>query len=206
MLLGLLVFPSKLVALAGVGMVFSLFLLFVARPAAVFISLSPWKMALRDKVMVSWVGLRGAVPIVLATFPLIAGIPQAEIIFNVVFFIVITSALLHGTSIPFVARRLGVSDPMEYTPRLAMSLGDGCAPGNDLIELIVQPESRPVGKQIVDIGLPSGTLIIMIEKKGNRFVPCGSTVLEEGDHLLILTNPSQSDQVRSMFCSKQSIP
>ena len=204
--LGLLVFPSKLVALAGVGMVFSLFLLFVARPAAVFISLSPWKMALRDKVMVSWVGLRGAVPIVLATFPLIAGIPQAEIIFNVVFFIVITSALLHGTSIPFVARRLGVSDPMEYTPRLAMSLGDGCAPGNDLIELIVQPESRPVGKQIVDIGLPSGTLIIMIEKKGNRFVPCGSTVLEEGDHLLILTNPSQSDQVRSMFCFKQSIP
>jgi cell volume regulation protein A len=196
--LGLLVFPSHLVAIAGVGILFSLFLLFVARPVAVFLSLAPWKMALREKVMVSWVGLRGAVPIVLATFPLIAGIPQAGTIFNVVFFIVITSALLHGTSIPFVARKLGVSAPMEETPRLATSLGDGCESGNDLIELTVPPEAAIIGKQIVDIGLPSGTLIIMIEKGKTRFVPCGSTILEQGDRLLILTNQPQSDQVRSI--------
>lgn len=202
--LGLLVFPSQLVAIAGVGILFSLFLIFIARPVAVFISLSPWKMALRDKVMVSWVGLRGAVPIVLATFPLIAGIQQAEIIFNVVFFIVVTSALLHGTSIPFVARHLGVSAPMQETSRLAMSLGDGDESGNDLIELTISGQAGVVGKQIVDIGLPPGTLIIMIEKGGNRYVPCGSTVLEEGDHLLILTNQLQSDKVRSMFISERS--
>lgn len=85
-----------------------------------------------------------------------------------------------------------------------MSLGDGCTSGNDLIELTVPIQSRVAGKQIVDIGLPSGTLIIMIEKGGNRFVPCGSTVLEGGDHLLVLTNQPQSDQVRSIFISEPS--
>jgi len=202
--LGLLVFPSHLIPVIGSGILLSLFLIFVARPVTVFLTLSPWKMALRDKVMVSWVGLRGAAPIVLATFPLLAGIPQAETIFNLVFFLVITSALLHGTSIPFVASHLGVSDPLPELPRLSMSLGDGCTSGNDLIELTVPIQSRVAGKQIVDIGLPSGTLIIMIEKGGNRFVPCGSTVLEGGDHLLVLTNQPQSDQVRSIFISEPS--
>ncbi len=200
--LGLLVFPSHLIAIIGSGMIVSMFLIFVARPAAVFLTLCPWKMALGEKVMLSWVGLRGAVPIVLATFPLLAGIPQAETIFNLVFFIVITSALLHGTSIPFVARHLGVSASMQVTPRLAMDLGDGCTPGSDLIELTVPLETWVAGKQIVDISLPPGTLIIMIEKRGERFVPCGSTILEEGDHLLILTRISQSDQVRSLFTSE----
>ncbi len=203
--LGLLVFPSHLIAVIGSGMLISLFLIFVARPVTVFLTLSPWKMALRDKIMISWVGLRGAAPIVLATFPLLAGIPQAETIFNLVFFIVITSALLHGTSIPFVARHLGVSAPLQETPRLAMSLGNGCTPGNDLIELTVPPRAGAVGKQIVDFGLPPGTLIIMVEKGGARFVPCGSTVLEEGDHLLILTDPSQSDKVRSIFSPGSSM-
>ncbi len=202
--LGLLVFPSHLIPVISSGILLSLFLIFVARPVTVFLTLSPWKIALRDKVMVSWVGLRGAAPIVLATFPLLAGIPQAETIFNLVFFLVITSALLHGTSIPFVASHLGVSDPLPELPRLSMSLGDGCTSGNDLIELTVPIQSRVAGKQIVDIGLPSGTLIIMIEKGGNRFVPCGSTVLEGGDHLLVLTNQPQSDQVRSIFISEPS--
>jgi len=202
--LGLLVFPSHLLPVIGSGILLSLFLIFVARPVTVFLTLSPWKMAIRDKVMVSWVGLRGAAPIVLATFPLLAGIPQAETIFNLVFFLVITSALLHGTSIPFVARHLGVSDPLPETPRLSMSLGDGCTSGNDMIELTVPMQSRVVGNQIVDIGLPPGTLIIMIEKGGNRFVPCGSTVLEGGDHLLVLTNQPQSNQVRSIFISEPS--
>lgn len=202
--LGLLVFPSHVIAVLGSGMLISFFLIFVARPLTVFLTLSPWKMALRDKIMVSWVGLRGAAPIVLATFPLLAGIPQAETIFNLVFFIVITSAILHGTSIPFVARHLGVSAPMQETPRLAMSLETGNTPGDDLFELTVSPKAGVVGRQIVDIGLPPGTLIIMIQKGENRFVPSGSTVLEEGDHLLILTNQTLSDQVRSMFVSEPS--
>lgn len=204
--LGLLVFPSHLIPVIGSGILISLFLIFVARPVTVFLTLTPWKMSFQDKVMISWVGLRGAAPIVLATFPLLAGIPQAETIFNLVFFIVIISALLHGTSIPFVARHLGVAAPLQETPRLAMSLGNGCTSGNNLIELTVPQGAGIVGKQIVDIGLPPGTLIIMIERGENRFVPCGSTVLEEGDHLLILTDQQQSNKVRSMFSSEPSAP
>ena len=203
--LGLLVFPSHLLSVVGSGILTSLFLIFVARPVSVFITTSPWQMDLRDKVMVSWVGLRGAAPIVLATFPLLAGIPQADTIFNLVFFIVITSSLLHGTSIPYVARWLGVSAPIQDPPRLAMSLGDGCKSGNDLIELTLPPEAEVMGKQIVDIGLPPGTLIIMIEKGSDRFVPCGSTILEEGDHLLILTNQIQAEQARLVLSSVKHI-
>ncbi len=203
--LGLLVFPSHLLSVVGSGILISLFLIFVARPVSVFITTSPWQMDLRDKVMVSWVGLRGAAPIVLATFPLLAGIPQADTIFNLVFFIVITSSLLHGTSIPYVARWLGVSAPIQDPPRLAMSLGDGCKSGNDLIELTLPPEAEVMGKQIVDIGLPPGTLIIMIEKGSDRFVPCGSTILEEGDHLLILTNQIQAEQARLVLSSVKHI-
>ncbi len=199
--LGLLVYPSNLVPIAGIGILFSLFLILVARPFAVFISLAPWRLGLRYKVMVSWVGLRGAVPIVLATFPLVAGIPQADIIFNIVFFIVLTSALLHGTSIPFVARKLGVAAPLKDDRALERSL-DNSVGETELIELSVPPDAKVVGMQIVDLGLPPGTLIIMMEKGEKRFVPSGSTIVGQGDLLLILTNRALADQVRSLFSSK----
>ena len=106
--LGLLVFPSHLLLVAGAGLLVTLFLTFVARPVSVFASLTPARMGLRERAFISWVGLRGAVPIVLATFPLLAGVPRAEEIFDIVFFTVLASVLLQGTTIPFVAHRLGV--------------------------------------------------------------------------------------------------
>jgi potassium/hydrogen antiporter len=109
--LGLQVFPSRIVPVIGVGLVLSIFLMVVARPASVFLTLLPAEFTLKEKLLISWVGLRGAVPIILATFPLIAGIPKAEMIFNLVFFIVLTSILLQGTSLPIVARWLGLSAP-----------------------------------------------------------------------------------------------
>lgn len=109
--LGLQVFPSRIVPVIGIGLVLSIFLMVVARPASVFLTLLPADFTLKEKLLISWVGLRGAVPIILATFPLIAGIPKAEMIFNLVFFIVLTSILLQGTSLPIVARWLGLSAP-----------------------------------------------------------------------------------------------
>ena len=106
--LGLLVFPSRLIPIALVGLLISAFLMFIARPLSVFLLLGLSKMSNGEKAMVSWVGLRGAVPIVLATTPLLAGLPNAETIFNVVFFIVLTSVLLQGSSITFAAKLLGV--------------------------------------------------------------------------------------------------
>ena len=103
LVLGLLVFPSQLISVTGTGLLISLALVFVARPLSVFISLAFLRSSLREKLLVSWVGLRGAVPIILATFPLLANVPQARMMFNLVFFVVLTSTLIQGPSIPFVA-------------------------------------------------------------------------------------------------------
>ena len=107
--LGLQVFPSHILPVVATGIVLSLFLMLIARPAAVFLTLLPTGLSLREQALIAWVGLRGAVPIILATFPLTAGLAQAETIFNLVFFIVLTSVLLQGASLPLVARWLGLS-------------------------------------------------------------------------------------------------
>ena len=107
--LGLLVFPSQIVPVIGVGILISFFLILVARPLAVFLCLSPFKVELKDKVFISWVGIKGAVPIIFATYPIVAGISGANMIFNIVFFITLTSALIQGSTIHVLAERLGLS-------------------------------------------------------------------------------------------------
>ncbi len=120
--LGLQVFPSNIFPIIGVGVILSLFLMFVARPVSVFATLMLTNLTAKEKLFVSWVGLRGAAPIVLATFPIIAGVPKADMIFNLVFFIVLTSVLLQGTSLTLVARWLGLSVPLTSTPRQKSSI------------------------------------------------------------------------------------
>jgi potassium/hydrogen antiporter len=115
--LGLLVFPSQLLPVAALSLALSLVLILVARPLAVFLTLIFSRMPLNEKSLISWVGLKGAVPIVLATFPLIEGVPQADLIFNIVFFVVLTSVLIQGTTIPLVARLLRVEErPQTAVP------------------------------------------------------------------------------------------
>src|SRR5213080_2715461 len=111
LILGLLVFPSRLPAVFVSGLLITGVAIFIARPVSVLITLLPVKMSLQEKLLVSWVGLRGAVPIVLATFPLLAGLPRASLLFDLVFFVVFASVLLQGTSVPFTARWLGVITP-----------------------------------------------------------------------------------------------
>jgi cell volume regulation protein A len=106
--LGLLVFPSHLVPVVGTGLLIAGCLIFVARPVSVFLCLAMSRWSVRERAFISWVGLRGAVPVILATYPLLAGVERAEFIFNAVFFVVLTSSVLQGTTLPFVARRLGV--------------------------------------------------------------------------------------------------
>src|SRR5690606_6081283 len=107
--LGLLVFPPQILPVIGVGAIISLFLIFVARPVAVFLSLMFFKFKLSEKLYISWVGLRGAVPIVFATYPLLAGVENSNMIFHVVFFIVLSSVAIQATTLPHVARLLHLS-------------------------------------------------------------------------------------------------
>ena len=144
-------------------------------------------------------GLRGAVPLLLAPYPLVAGVPDAALIFNIVFFIVLISALVHGTSIPTVARWLGLAAPLEEKRKLSLEFEVDPNTPSELIELTIPPEAPAVGKQVVDLGLPEGALIILMQKESERFVPCGSTVIEAGDTLLLLTTEDLVQTVRARF-------
>lgn len=129
--LGLLVFPSQVIPVAGIGLLISLFLILIARPVSVFVALIPFKMELRRRVYISWVGLRGAVPIVFATYPLIAGIEKAGMIFNIVFFISVTSVLIQGTTPGIVAKWLGVALPEKEQKESQQNSDAGCSSKKD---------------------------------------------------------------------------
>lgn len=195
--LGLLVFPSHLLPIVGLGLLASLFLMLVARPVSVLATLAFSGMRLNEKLMVSWVGLRGAVPIVLATFPLLAGMPEAEMIFDLVFFIVLTSILFQGTSIPFFARLLKLEAPVrERISPLELERTSGIK--SELADVDVRNGSPVAGKQIVDAGLPKGALIVLIGRGDEFTVPNGGTVLESGDRLLVLADEPDLAKTRSI--------
>lgn len=197
--LGLLVFPSRLLPVVGGGLLLSAFLILVARPVSVFLSLLASRIGWREKSMVAWVGLRGAVPIILATFPLLAGIPQAGTIFDLVFFIVLTSVLIQGTSLALVARWLGVHEAVRTRPRPPLEFEPTHEIEGDLVEIELPPDSPTAQRRIVDLGLPKGALLVLIGRGNNFFVPSGGTVLEAGDTLMVLADPESLEQVRRLL-------
>lgn len=149
--------------------------------------------------MVGWVGLRGAVPIVLATFPLVEGVRHADVIFNVVFFVVLTSVLVQGTTIPVVARWLRVDVPLEQRRPHLMEMvesGNGAA---DLHELTIPDGSRSAGRQLVDLRLPPGVLVVLISRGETFLVPQGSTVLEPGDGVLVVADEVVLAEARALL-------
>jgi len=195
--LGLLIFPSKLLAISGIGLILSAVLMLIARPIAVLLSLIFSKIGLKEKLFTSWVGLRGAVPVILATFPLLAGIKYAELIFSIVFFIVLTSALLQGGSLTFVARLLAVEAPVIKKIRSPIEFESKPGDENDLYDFIISDNSTLVGKSIVEIGLPKESLIAMINRNEQYVVPTGGTIIESGDILLILSNKKTIEEVKT---------
>lgn len=189
--LGLLVFPHALVPIIGAGLLTSLFLVFVARPVSVFLTLWPARMTMAEKAMVSWVGLRGAAPIILATFPLMAGVAHAEMYFNIVFFVVLTSGLLQGLTIPTLAGWLGVDAPLAGKRRAPLEYEPTGKSRSDLAEVFVPSDSAVVGRRILDLGLPPGSLVVLIIRGETTIVPSGGTVIEPGDELLIFADRDQ---------------
>ncbi|MEX0601872.1 MAG: TrkA C-terminal domain-containing protein, partial [Bacteroidota bacterium] len=153
--------------------------------------------------LVAWVGLRGAVPIILATFPLLAKLSHADLIFNLVFFIVLTSALFQGWSIPLVARWLGVdaplppkrSYPIEFTPTEIVD--------TDLVDFIVPYNAAVAGRSIVTLRMPEDSLIVLIIRNEKFIVPSGGTVLEEGDTILTLVNKATLPEVRRILSEQR---
>lgn len=204
--LGLLVFPSHVFPYVGIGLLISLFLIIVARPIGVFISLIFFKMRLRRRFYISWVGLRGAVPIVFATYPLLAGIDKAEMIFNIVFFISVTSVLIQGTTLTVVAKWLHVALPEKVKPVSETEKFILDIPKSTKKEFEILPDYFAVNKRIVDLNFPKSAFIIMIKRNDEYIRPAGSTVIEAHDTLMVLAD-NQEDFDKVHYClSNQILP
>jgi len=193
--LGLLVFPSDLVGVIGTGLILAAVLTLVARPLAVLISTAPFAFTMQERALISWAGLRGAVPIVLATFPLSEGLSESPTIFNAVFFVVLASVLLQGTTLATVAERLGLAEERPPThqqpidPHIMRSLG------SDAFEYVVQPDDEVAGMHVRDLGLPDGALVALIIRDGEAIPPRGSTVIEPDDRLYIIAHGDVHEEV-----------
>lgn len=198
--LGLLVFPSQIIPVIGIGLLVSAFMIFAARPLSVFLSLLFFKMPVRSKAFISWVGLRGAVPIVFATYPLIAGADKAGMIFNIVFFISLTSILVQGTTLPLFAKWLKVSEPEEKMIGQKPEIDPSEV--SDLIEITVADGNAYVGRPVSDAPFPDGARITLLRRGDDHIIVTGSTVLEAGDRLIIASqNRGDAEAVYELFTS-----
>lgn len=199
LLLGLLVFPSRVATVAGSGLLVAAFLMLVGRPAAVFLTLLPSRMSLREKLLVAWVGLRGAVPIVLATFPRMAGVSQSDLIFDIVFFVVIASALFQGKTLMPLARFLKLAGPLPDKPKYPLEFDRTEYTRCEMREIVVPAGSAAVGKPIAELDLPAGSLILLINRHKEFLIPRGTTTVQEYDTLLVLAEPEMFDQIIARF-------
>ena len=192
--LGLLVNPHEMLQVACVATLIGVFMIVVGRPFSVWLCLLPFgkRISMTSRHFVSWVGLRGAVPIIFATYPVVAGVPEADDIFNIVFFITIVSLLIQGTTVSRVARVLGLSLPMEKTGNdFGVELPDEI--GSDLHEITVTPQILEHGNTLKELNLPQGTLV-MIVKRGDQFlIPNGTLKLDINDKLLIIKEKKNED-------------
>jgi len=191
-LLGLLVDPAGLVPALGAALVIGTALLLVARPLSVVMSVAPFRFPLREQAFLSWAGLRGAVPIVLATIPLSAGVPGARALFNVVFVLVIVFTVVQGTTLPPLVGRLGVAAPAETT-ELQVESAPLERMGADLLQLDIPVGSRLNGVHIDELRLPPGAAVMLVTRDGSGAVPGPSTRLRAGDSLLIVATAAARD-------------
>lgn len=184
--LGLLSFPSRLLDAAPAGMALAAILVFVARPVAVALTLAPFRFSGREIAFLSWAGLKGAVPIILAIYPLLYGVPSGALIFDVVFFAVLVSALAQGWSLARVARGLGLDLPAQAVAPVTLEITSLRDVDGDIVEYTVGPESRATGRLIRDLALPDGAVVAMIVRGREIVPPRGSTAVLAGDHVFLV--------------------
>jgi potassium/hydrogen antiporter len=198
-LLGLLVFPSRLLPNVGLGLALALALAFVARPLAVLAVLAPFRPGWRESLFVSWVGLRGAVPIVLATYPVLRGVPLGEELFHLVFFVVVVNGLVPGATVGLVARRLGIARAAAPPPEASVELVSLRDFSGEFVWYFVHSVSAVAGADVRDLSLPEGCLVVLLVRGEAVVVPRGSTRLEPGDQVCVLATPEARTLLDLLF-------
>lgn len=201
--LGLLCFPSRLLDVAGHALLISLVLIFIARPVAVVLATLPFRFGWREMTFMSWVGLKGAVPITLATFPLMLATPQvslqAPLLFDVVFFIVVVSAVIQGTSLAPVARWLGLERRRNPQPAVTLEISSLQHVNGDVVDYAVGEDSRAAGRMVKDLSLPDGAVIALIARGDEIIPPQGKTRVQAGDHVILVLRPGIQALVNQVF-------
>jgi potassium/hydrogen antiporter len=194
-LLGLLVFPGDLGGIAVKGLALSAVLIFVARPIATFAATVLSPLNVREKVMLGWAGLRGATPIWLATFPVVAGVRSGEEEFAIVFFVVVTSTLVQGASFEPLAKRLRLTTDEPALPRRLFESGRIREMGGDVVAFRLPEGAAAAGHRVRELELPREALVNVIVRDGHAIPPRGSTELREGDELHVLVRGELRDEV-----------
>lgn len=209
LVLGLLVNPVELInrSVIGLGLLVSAFLMFAARPAAVFLCSALSDSSLREKLFVSWTGLRGAVPIILATYPLTEGHPQARFMFNLIFFVVLTSVILQGKTLATVARWLGLDATVRVAPSYPLSFDRTPGSGSDETrEVDILPGAAVIGSTVSELKFPEGVTILLINRGSRFLIPKGGTQLEAGDTLLIFGERARLSSVEQALTERGDAP
>ncbi len=190
--LGLLVNPHEMLHVAPIALLIGLFLIFVGRPLTVFLCLLPFrKISFRAKLFTSWVGLKGAVPIIFATYPIVEGIPGSEQIFNIVFFITLLSLIFQGMSIPRVAKLLHLNLPMEKVPEtFGIEIPEEAG---KLQDYTLTDDDLEGGNTLKEIQFPQGARVVIIRRDDKFIIPDGSVELQSGDQLLIIYGETDED-------------
>ena len=198
-MLGLLSFPSRLLAVAGQGLVIALVLIAVARPVAVALSALPFRFRRTELALLSWVGLKGAVPITLATFPLLAGVPNSHVIFNAVFFVVLISAISQGWTLPQVARWLRLGRPADPTPPLSVEINALRHVDGEIVDYTVPASAAIAGTLLRDLARPDGMVVTLVLRGGKLMIPRGSTAIEVGDHVFVAMRSKLQPLIDRLF-------
>lgn len=197
--LGILSFPSRLLEVAPQALVISTVLIFIARPVAVFLCASPFGFSFRELTFLSWVGLKGAVPITLATFPMLADLPGAALIFDTVFFVVLASALVQGSSLPAVAKYMKLEVPARRPPPVTLEISSLRNVEADIVDYFVDDSCRAADCMVKDLALPAGVVVALIVRGDQIIPPQGRSRIETGDHVIVVLRPEVRPMVDRVF-------
>ena len=198
LLLGLLVFPSRLLATAPTGLLLAIALLFLARPLAVFLCFLPFRASLRERVFISWVGLRGAVPIVLATYPVLRGVAQGDVIFHVVFFVVLVNGLIPGATVGWMARRFGLAAREVSAPAAVELVSLREYPG-EFVWYTIDRASAVAGATIGDLPLPDGCVLTLVLRHEGIVAMREDTRFRPDDHVCVFVRHEERAFVDLLF-------
>ncbi len=201
--LGLLAFPSQLLSALVPGLVIAAALALVARPLATLLCLFPFRYARRELVYVGWVGLRGAVPIILATFPMMAGLEGGSRIFNIVFFVVVVSALIQGWSVRLVTRWLGLELAAPPPPRATLEISSAIPLRDEILTFFISDSSPARGKKLSELAFPEGAAALLVTRDAELIAPKGATELKSGDYVAVFCRPADRGLMLRMF---QDVP